>query len=326
MLASVGKSRWRFRPSGRRPRFSPGASGKERVGAVSRKQIFTVASADPRGLLALLSDRLGLSLAAAQQAVVEGSVFVDGRRVNKTPPEVLPGQKVQVFVPDEPLVPKSPRIVFEDADLLVVDKPAGLLCQPGRRGGPSLLTLLPGPLWLPHRLDADTSGLTMLARSAAVCARLGQALAADRVTRTYAARACGLVPERGQVALRIGKAAGPAVVKMRTYPPQSTQGDPALTSFVRRAVSDSSQGADSLVWLRLSTGRTHQVRVHLAGIGHPIVGDSLYGGRQASRLLLHAVELSFSHPRTGQLVKLASPLPAEFWPLPVDDALPPHFG
>lgn len=280
---------------------------------MSRKQIFTVAHADPRGLLALLSVRLGVTSRVAQRALGEGSVFVDGRRATPALREVLPGQKVQVFLPEETApVPLLPQVVFEDADLLVVDKPAGLPCQPGRRGGPSLLTVLPGPLWLPHRLDAETSGLTMLARSAVICGQLGMDLAKQRVSRTYAARVSGLVPERGEIALRIGKVAGPAVVKMRSHPQSSSQGEPALTHFVRRAVYQTEHGPESLVWLRLSTGRTHQVRVHLAGIGHPILGDTLYGGRPASRLLLHAVELSLFHPRTGQPLQLASPLPEVF--------------
>lgn len=286
---------------------------------MSKKHLITVAHDDPRGLLALLVERLSLAPARAEQVIAEGSVFVDGRRATSDQREVAAGQKIQVFVDDVPQPCFAPQIVYEDRDLLVVDKPVGLPCQPGRRGGPSLLTVLPGPLWLPHRLDADTSGLSMLARSAEVCAKLGQALAQDRVTRTYAARVSGLIGERGQVDLRIGKAAGPAVVKMRTHPVESAQGDAARTFFVRRAVREAAEGPESLVWLRLATGRTHQIRVHLAALGHPVVGDSLYGGRQAERLLLHAVELSFFHPRTGRRLALAVPLPSALWPGPLAD-------
>ncbi len=287
----------------------------------------TVAHDDPRGLLALLTGRLGLSLSLAQQLVAEGSVFVDGRRATQAQAEVAAGQRLLVYVKDSPQPTLAPRIVYEDPDLLVVDKPAGLPCQPGRRGGASLLTVLPSPLWLPHRLDAETSGLSMLARSAEVCAKLGQALLQHRVTRTYAARVSGRTGERGQIDLRIGKAAGPALVKMRTYPADSPQGDPARTLFVRRAVFAAASGPESLLWLRLATGRTHQIRVHLAALGHPVVGDLLYGGQQAERLMLHAVELSLPHPRTGRRLTLSAALPPALWPGPAADLaqLTPEF-
>ena len=121
---------------------------------MSKKHLITVAHDDPRGLVALLVDRLGFAPSLAQRVVAEGAVFVDGRRASSDQREVTPGQKIQVFVEDTPQRTWAPQVVYEDRDLLIVDKPAGLPCQPGRRGGASLLTVIPGPLWLPHRLDA----------------------------------------------------------------------------------------------------------------------------------------------------------------------------
>ena len=287
---------------------------------MSKKHLITASAEDSRNLLLLLSQRLGWSAAQAAKAVREGAVWVDGRRVTPADHSVAIGARLTVFAAVEPtpVAPTQVRVVYEDRELLVVCKPAGLLCQPGRRGGPSLLTQLPGPLWLPHRLDGDTSGLTMLAKSAEACARLGQALRDGQIERHYLARVTGVPPERGRIELRIGKRAEPGShlgsPRMITYPAQSQLGDAAESHFERRDTLNGPTGSQSLLLVRLATGRTHQVRVHLAALGHPIVGDKLYGGSPFARLGLHAATLVLVHPRTGQRLLLESELPENVWP------------
>jgi len=286
---------------------------------VSKKHLITAAASDPRTLLALLGARLGVSETEARRAVREGSVWIDGRRAGPTVNTVSAGQKVTVFVAETSSAIPRPQVVYEDRDLLVVNKPAGLLCQPGRRGGPSLLTMLPGPLWLPHRLDGETSGLTMLARSAEVCARLGQALVEGRIERRYVARVVGVPAASGRIDLRIGKSVGLGAKMMRAHPTASMVGDSAVSHFWCLDTLHTARGAQSLVLVRLETGRTHQVRVHMMASGHPIVGDMLYGGPPFERLALHATELDLVHPRTGKRLTLVAALPSEFWPQPVPD-------
>lgn len=280
---------------------------------MSKKHLMTAAAADPRDLVALLQTRLGMQQEQAAQAVREGAVWIDGKRASPSLRSVLAGQRVTVFVDEESSQAAVPQVIYEDRELLVVDKPAGLLCQPGRRGGPSLLTMLPGPLWLPHRLDGDTSGLTLLARSAVVCARLSQALAWGQIERRYLARVSGLPAPSGRIELRIGKSAGPGAQKMRTYPATASEGDPARSDFIRLDMLDGERGPESLLLVRLETGRTHQVRVHLAASGHPIVGDKLYGGLPGPRLGLHATRLQLSHPRTGAVLTFTAGPPPGFW-------------
>lgn len=286
---------------------------------MSKKHLITAAAGDPRDVVALLQARLGMKPARAQQAVREGAVWVDGKRASPSLCSVIAGQRVTVFVDEEAPPAAAPQVIYEDRELLIVDKPAGLLCQPGRRGGPSLLTILPGPLWLPHRLDGDTSGLTLLARSAEVCARLSQSLVAGQVERRYLARVRGLPAPKGRIGLRIGKSAGPGVQKMRAYPATASEGDAAQSDFLRLDIFDGVNGPESLLLVRLETGRTHQVRVHLAASGHPIVGDKLYGGPPWLRLGLHATRLVLPHPRTGHELTLTAEPPPEFWPRAAPD-------
>lgn len=269
---------------------------------------------DPTELSELLVARLLISAHEARRLHQQGSVWIDGKRALPTQRTVLIGQRLTVFVSDSPSRLPPPQTVYEDRDLIVVDKPAGLPCQPGRQGGPSLLTVLRGPLWLPHRLDAETSGLTMLARSAESCARLSAQLVAGQISRRYLAKVVGIPTERGHITLRIGKAHGSGPPKMRTYPVRASEGDAAETRFVRLATRQAAHGSESLLLVELQTGRTHQVRVHLAAIGHPLVGDSLYGGPSQDRLCLHAAFLSLRQPISGQALTLSAALPVEVWP------------
>ena len=204
----------------------------------------------------------------------------------------------------------EPAVVYADPWLLVVDKPSGLLSQSGL--GPHLQDAVPGRLqaaWgelrLVHRLDRDTSGLLLLARDAEVHRALSRAFAERRVRKTYRADVWGLPAAAG------GVIAAP-LARARRQPPQHRVhrlGRPSCTIW-RRLSSD---GRVSRLALRPRTGRSHQLRVHLAWLGHPILGDPLYGHARsrglAPRLRLHACGLAFVHPVGGERIALRSPPP-----------------
>jgi 23S rRNA pseudouridine1911/1915/1917 synthase len=215
-------------------------------------------------------------------------------------------------------------ISYEDEHLLVVDKPAGLVVHParGHREGTlaQLLAIAPAPTaaggaggWDPersgivHRLDRNTSGLLLVARSEEAHRRLQRALAERRIEREYIALVQGRPPARsGTIEAPIGR--DPRVrTRMAVggnFPRQ------ARTHFtLERSLS-----GYSLLRLRLETGRTHQIRVHLQAIGHPVVGDPEYGPVQnlgLERQFLHAARLAFDHPLTDERVEVTSPLPAD---------------
>jgi 23S rRNA pseudouridine1911/1915/1917 synthase len=281
-----------------------------------------------------LCARLELPAAAAQLLLAEGAVFVGGNRAQKAQQPLLPGARVTVYMAAAPAATPSLRIVHVDDEVLVVDKPAGLSTQPGRRGGPSLLALLPQDARLLHRLDAEASGLLLCARTVRATAALQQALHRGEVTREYAAVVSGSPAESGRIDLRIGPRApsGPMSTLRQCYPASSAHGQPATTLFqvISRLCGTSGTPPQALLRVRLQTGRTHQIRVHLAALGCPIVGDWAYGSQapgqagRAPRLFLHALRLRFRHPRTGEACQVLSPPPPEFgWPaeLPTE-ALP----
>lgn len=204
--------------------------------------------------------------------------------------------------------PGDPRVVFEDAWLVVLDKPCGLLSVPGRSGqlADSVLTRLrarlPGASVV-HRLDLDTSGLLVCAKDPDTHARLQRAFAERQVTKRYVALLEGEPRgDGGTIALALR-------VDLDDRPRQivdPVHGKPALTDW--RVIA---RGARTRVALVPHTGRTHQLRVHAAhpdGIGVPIVGDRLYG-RAADRLALHAEAIALCHPRTGVALELVSPAP-----------------
>jgi 23S rRNA pseudouridine1911/1915/1917 synthase len=208
-------------------------------------------------------------------------------------------------------------IVHEDAELLVIDKPAGLVVHPGSGNwsGTMLNALLhhaPGIGNLPragivHRLDKDTSGLLVVAKTEAAQAALVRQLQARSVKRTY------LALVRGKLSARQGTIDAP----VGRHPVQRTRmavvagGKPAVTHYrVRRRFP-----AHTLLECDLETGRTHQIRVHLASIGHPLEGDPVYGGKARgalARQALHAWKLAFVHPGSGKPVRFESPPPADF--------------
>jgi 23S rRNA pseudouridine1911/1915/1917 synthase len=276
----------------------------------------------------------GVSRTRIQRWIALGAVTVDGapslasrrlRGIESIDAWPLPTEAERAFEPDD--VPLE--IVHEDADLMVVDKPAGLVVHPapGHWRGTlmnGLLRARPDSAGLPragivHRLDKDTSGLMMVARSERGFERLTAALAARAIGRRYVAVVEGVPPARFTVDVPIGRDPRDRL-RMAVVPLE--RGRPAVTHVERLA----STQRVSTVECRLETGRTHQIRVHLAHQGHPLVGDTTYGGRAFAgfaRQALHAWRLELSHPVSGAALAFASPLPADLVGLLSALGLPP---
>jgi 23S rRNA pseudouridine1911/1915/1917 synthase len=211
-------------------------------------------------------------------------------------------------------------IAYEDEHLLVIDKPAGLVVHPARGHRQDTLSQLLGSVaaggpdperaGIVHRLDRDTSGLLVVARSDESLRLLQRELAARRITREYLALVHGRPPARtGTIEAPIGRDP-----RIRTR--MAVDGAKARQARTHFAI-ERSLGDYTLLRLRLDTGRTHQIRVHLQAIGHPIAGDPEYGRSAAAgalglqRQFLHAAHLSFAHPLTGAPLELSSDLPPD---------------
>jgi 23S rRNA pseudouridine1911/1915/1917 synthase len=209
------------------------------------------------------------------------------------------------------------KIVYEDDDLMVIDKPAGLVVHPGA-GQPdrtllnALLAHAPRLAGVPragivHRLDKDTSGLLVVAKTVQAQAELARQLAERSVRRVYFAVVHGDPPASGVVDAAIGRD-----VRSRVRMAVSQRGKPARTLY--RVIERFGHAA--LLECRLETGRTHQIRVHLQHIRHPLVGDAVYRrgtrhGLSFPRQALHAGELALTHPRTGKAMAWRAPLPRD---------------
>jgi 23S rRNA pseudouridine1911/1915/1917 synthase len=272
----------------------------------------------------------GVSRAQAAELVAAGAVAVGGRPVTTRAYRLADGDVVDVEVPEapadrgpapDPTVPVT--VVHADDHLVVVDKPPGLVVHPG--AGTAAGTLVNGLLarfpemagvgdpdrpGIVHRLDKGTSGLLAAARTQAAYERLVSALAARDVERRYLALAWGhLEAAAGLVDAPVGRSK-----RAPTRMSVATTGKEARTRYrVVRRFDD--PVPTTLVECRLETGRTHQIRVHLSAIGHPVVGDADYGGRRqpvdAPRPFLHAAHLALDHPVTGERLAFDSPLPAD---------------
>jgi tRNA pseudouridine32 synthase/23S rRNA pseudouridine746 synthase len=207
-------------------------------------------------------------------------------------------------------------LIYQDAHLLVLNKPAGLLCVPGRgEDKQDCLSARAMRRWpdalIVHRLDMATSGLVLMARGAAMQRALSDAFAERRVHKRYQAIVDGVLPVKDEWSV----IDAPLMADWPRRPLQKVDaaGKPSITRW--RALQSWSPGEESAaathVLLELLTGRSHQLRVHLLSIGHPILGDALYGGEEiqarAPRLLLHASELGFVHPATQQPMRFESP-------------------
>jgi 23S rRNA pseudouridine1911/1915/1917 synthase len=269
----------------------------------------------------------GWPRAAVQTLVDAGEVLVDGATVAKSH-RLQEGTVVEILgEPPADTPPEADASVVVDVrhaddDVIVVAKPAGLVVHPGagHAGGTlvnGLLARFPDlaatgdPLrpGIVHRLDRDTSGLLAVARTPRAYEDLVDQLVARTVERCYVALVWGrLASPRGLIDAPIGRSES-----RRTRMAVRETGKPARTEYDVRTVYE--RPLVSLLDLKLETGRTHQIRVHLNAIGHPVVGDATYGGARDSlplaRPFLHAASLAFDHPATGERLQFDDPLPAE---------------
>ena len=271
----------------------------------------------------------GWPRAAVQDLIDSGAVLVDGRVVAKsfrlhagTVLEVLDEPVLDVDIRPEPEPGVDVDVRFADDDVVVVAKPAGLVVHPGAGHASGtlvngLLARFPGieavgdPMrpGIVHRLDRDTSGLLAVARSPRAYDSLVSQLAARTVERVYVALVWGrLSSPRGLIDAPIGRSGA-----RRTRMAVRSAGKEARTEY--KVVEAFGDPMCSLVECKLETGRTHQIRVHLAAIGHPVVGDGTYGGSRDQiplpRPFLHAGTLGFDHPGTGEPMRFTEPLPTE---------------
>ena len=278
-----------------------------------------------------------ISRTRIQRAIEDGDILVN-QRVAKPGYRLRDGDSIEIDLPEPPPVELSPepipiKIIYEDDDLIVVDKPAGMVVHPGAgiESGTLANALIyhfnslsgvagkirPG---IVHRLDKETSGLLVVAKNDLAHELLSNQFRDRQVFKLYIALVYGRVAkERGEIEARIGRNAR-SRVRMSVL--RGDAGRPAHTIF--EVVSRFPDF--SLLNVQIKTGRTHQIRVHLSHIGHPVVGDDAYGGgRQNSirnarikraaqslgRYFLHSARLAFGHPRTGERLEFKSPLPVE---------------
>lgn len=319
---------------------------------MSSQRFEIAAGAEDKGarLDRFLADRIAeLSRTRLKALILEGAVEVSGRTVRDPEYRVNAGDEIAVGIPEaEPAKPAGEKIpldiVYEDKDVVVIDKPAGLVVHPaaGNRSGTLVNALIahcgaslsgiggekrPG---IVHRLDKDTSGLLVVAKNDAAHRSLSEQFAdhgrTNELSRGYLAFAWGAPkPERGTIDAPIARDPR-SRVKMAVR----KGGKEAVTHY---EVLQKYPGADgkpvaSMVECELETGRTHQIRVHLAKAGHPLLGDAVYGAgfqsksvllpqptqaklKALNRQALHAFRLAFSHPRTGKLLSFESKLPKD---------------
>ncbi len=302
--------------------------------------VATVATAGERLDKALAAAAPQLSRARIQALMAEGAVTFGGVPVRDASAKAAPGDYAILVPPPAPAEPKPEpiplRVLYEDAHLIVVDKPAGMAVHPapGSETGTLVNALLahcgtslsgvggvarPG---IVHRLDKDTSGVMVAAKTDAAHQGLSRLFAAHDIERVYVALTRGApTPARGTVVTRIGRSARDrkkmAVLK--------AGGREAVTHYAtERTFGPSERPLAARVACTLETGRTHQIRVHLASKGAPVLGDALYGsgppapavreamaGAGLARQALHAAVLGFVHPVTGEALRFETPLPPD---------------
>ena len=270
-----------------------------------------------------------LSRTRVQRLIDEGAVTVNGR-IEPARKILAPGEQVVVQIPTfsalPPAAAESVPILFEDADVIVVDKPAGLVVHPA---GPHRMDTLIQRLWpklsagwaetgqrpatdrpgVVHRLDKGTSGVMVIAKTPAAAENLSRQFADRTVQKTYVAVVMGIVKSSGRVRSMVGRS---------RHTPQRMSTEAGRWSETDYSVLETFPNAlphpVTLLEVHPHTGRTHQIRVQLAALGHPLLGDKLYGGPPGPRPLLHAHRLEFRHPRTGKTMSIQTPPPTIFRP------------
>jgi 23S rRNA pseudouridine1911/1915/1917 synthase len=304
---------------------------------MSASEIITGTITSPARLDKALAEATGLSRARVQNLIDEGRVDVAGKTATAASMKVTGGTEFRIIVSAAMPAEAAPEdialvVAYEDAHLIVVDKPAGMVVHPavGNITGTLVNALLhhcrgnlsgingvarPG---IVHRIDKDTSGLLVVAKSDAAHEGLAVQFAAHTVHRRYIAVCAGHPsPPEGTINARVGRSDADRK-KMTVLPNNSSRGKTAITHYkVLERLHDA-----AVIECRLETGRTHQVRVHCASIGHPLLGDPAYGRTPKSlreclerlgfaRQALHAAELGFVHPVTGENIRFRSDLPAD---------------
>lgn len=308
--------------------------------SLARRIAITIAVSDAGVRLdrALQHQLPELSRSRLKQLMLAGRVTSAERTLRDPAQHASPGLAIIVELPEpaeaQPAAQPIPLDVrFEDAHLIVIDKPAGLVVHPapGNPAGTLVNALLahcgaslagiggvrrPG---IVHRLDKDTSGLLVAAKTEAAHAALSRDFAARRIERAYSALVWGVpTPPAGEIAGNIGRS---PTNRKKMAVVSDGRGKPAVTRYrVERRFADHA----GLIECRLLTGRTHQIRVHLAHLGHPLIGDPVYGTRAGrlpvrpgaaigrfARQALHARLLGFNHPETRQLLRFESALPPD---------------
>jgi 23S rRNA pseudouridine1911/1915/1917 synthase len=265
----------------------------------------------------------------ANDLIASGAVRVNDRVVTKASARVAAGDVVEAVLPeavDDAMTPESAvafSVVYEDDDVIVIDKPPGLIVHPG--AGNATGTLVHGLLarypeianvgeadrpGIVHRLDGGTSGLMVVARTEAARAALVDALGDREVTRQYRALVWGAVDgDDGLIDAPIGRS-----TRERTKMAIVADGREARTHY-KVVARFTSPAPVTMLECHLETGRTHQIRVHMASIKHPVVGDTRYGRSRplidCERPFLHAERLAFAHPITGEPMEFGSALPAD---------------
>ncbi len=311
------------------PGPAPGAAGGEEIISTEVPALLAGVRAD-RGV-AMVAD---VSRGVATRLIAEGRVLVDGSPVSAGREALREGATLAIQLPArrEAGVTAEPgvrfEVVFADDAVVVVDKPAGLVVHPGAGhdegtlvGGllsrfPDLAKLVAAGVCPPdrpgivHRLDKGTSGLLAVARTEEAYRALVDELATRTMERRYLALVAGdVADDRGEVEAPIGRS-----TRTPTKMAVTASGKPARTGYTvleRRP----GERPTTLLELALQSGRTHQIRVHMAAIGHPVVGDARYGvpdkRLDSGRFFLHAFKLGFVHPVTGLRVEFTSPLPPD---------------
>jgi len=281
-------------------------------------------------LTAALTD---LSRARLQELVRGGQASVEGKVVRRPGLRLRGGERLTLTVVERPPLAAMPeaiplRVLYEDDDLLAVDKPAGMTVHPGAgaRGGTLVnallhrygrLSSLGGPLrpGIVHRLDKPTSGVLLVAKNDLAHARLAEQFRRRQVEKRYLALVHGRLP-RDHDTIRLPVARD--LARRTRMTTRRRQGRAALTEY---RVLGGAAGF-TLAEVLLHTGRTHQIRVHFAALGRPVVGDTVYGAPRTlrrgnetrptlDRIFLHAARLRFQHPRTGKEIEVRAELPAE---------------